>query len=99
MVTVVTRVRIKDGQAEEWDSTFGERARAAREQDGFVFVQLCRPQDAPDERVVVGSWQTRENWEQWHDDPAFRETRERLEHVDDERARSDWYDVVVEERA
>jgi heme-degrading monooxygenase HmoA len=98
MVTVVTRVRIKGGQEDAWDEAFRERAAAAREQEGFVFVQLCRPEGSPSERVVVGTWQTRANWESWHDHPTFVETRERLEEVDDERAGSQWYEVVVEER-
>lgn len=99
MVTVVTRVRVKDGQESAWDEAFRERAQAARDQDGFVFVQLCRPEVDASERVVVGTWETRENWEAWHQHPTFVETRERLEEVDDERAGSQWYEVVVEERA
>jgi heme-degrading monooxygenase HmoA len=98
MVTVVTRVRIKDGQESEWDAAFSERARAARDQAGFHFVQLCRPEDAPSERVIVGTWETRENWAAWHDHEAFVETRRRLEEVDEAREGTQWYEVVVEER-
>jgi heme-degrading monooxygenase HmoA len=99
MVTVVTRVRIKDGQESEWDTAFGERVRAAREQEGFEFVQLCKPEGAPSERVIVGTWQSRANWQAWHEQEAFQETRRRLEEVDDEQAASEWYEVVVEERS
>lgn len=99
MVTVVTRVRIKDGRSAEWDEAFTERVRAAREQDGFEFVQLCRPEDAQSERVIVGTWQTRENWRAWHEQEAFQETRRRLEEVDEEQEGSQWYEVVVEERS
>ncbi len=98
MVTVVTRVRIKDGREAEWDKVFGERAHAAREQDGFVFVQLCRPEASQSERVIVGTWERRESWEAWHTDEAFVETRRQLEEIDDEQAGSEWWDVVVEER-
>jgi heme-degrading monooxygenase HmoA len=98
MVTVVTRVRIKDGREAEWDKVFGERAQAARDQDGFVFVQLCRPEGSQSERVVVGTWESRDNWEAWHTDEAFVETRRQLEEIDDEQAGSEWWDVVVEER-
>lgn len=98
MVTVVTRMRIKDGQQQAWDAAFRERAQAAREQDGFVFVQLCTPDDAPDERVIVGTWQSRDDWQAWHEQPEFVETRRQLEEVDEERAGTQWYEVVVEER-
>ena len=43
MVTVVTRVRIKDGREAEWDQVFARRVEAARDQQGFEFVQLCQP--------------------------------------------------------
>jgi heme-degrading monooxygenase HmoA len=99
MVTVVTRMRIKAGQEQAWDDAFRERAQAARGQDGFVFVQLCRPDDAPSERVIVGTWQTREAWREWHEHPAFAETRRQLEEVDEQREGTQWYEVVVEERA
>jgi heme-degrading monooxygenase HmoA len=98
MVTVVTKVRIKDGREGEWDEVFTERARAARDQDGFVFVQLCRPDGSRGERVVVGTWQTRDDWEAWHTDETFLETRRQLEEIPDENEGTEWWDVVVEER-
>jgi heme-degrading monooxygenase HmoA len=98
MVTVVTQVRIKDGREGEWDDVFAKRVQAAREQHGFEFVQLCRPDGAAGERVIVGTWQTHDDWKSWHDDPAFLETREELEEIDQESNRSQWYEVVVEER-
>jgi heme-degrading monooxygenase HmoA len=98
MVTVVTRVRIKDGRQAEWDDVFAKRVEAAREQEGFAFVQLCRPENAPRDRVIVGSWQTHDDWLAWHEDPAFLETRKELEEIDQESAQSEWYEVVVEER-
>jgi heme-degrading monooxygenase HmoA len=98
MVTVVTRVRIKDGREAEWDEVFARRVHAAREQQGFEIVQLCRPDDTPRERVIVGTWQTHDDWQAWHDDPAFLETRAELEEIDQESTDSRWYEVVVEER-
>jgi heme-degrading monooxygenase HmoA len=98
MVTVVTRVRIKDGREAEWDEVFAKRVQAARAQNGFEFVQLCRPDDATRERVIVGTWQTHDAWTTWHHDPAFIETREELEEIDQETTQSQWYEVVVEER-
>jgi heme-degrading monooxygenase HmoA len=98
MVTVVTRVRIKDGRETEWDQVFAKRVEAARDQQGFEFVQLCQPDAAPSDRVIVGSWQTHQAWKSWHDDPAFLETREELEEIDQESGGSQWYEVVVEER-
>jgi heme-degrading monooxygenase HmoA len=61
-------------------------------------VQLCRPEDAPRERVIVGTWQAHDDWKTWHEDPAFLETRQELEEIDQESTGSQWYEVVVEER-
>jgi heme-degrading monooxygenase HmoA len=99
MVTVVTRTKIREGQEQAWDDAFRERATAAKGQGGFVFVQLCRPDDAPSERVIVGTWESRDAWREWHEHPAFAETRRQLEEVDEQREGTQWYEVVVEERA
>jgi heme-degrading monooxygenase HmoA len=98
MVTVVTRIRIKDGREAAWDEVFTKRVQAAREQQGFEFVQLCRPDDSRGQRVIVGTWQTHDDWKAWHEDPAFLETRQELEEIDQDSKESQWYEVVVEER-
>jgi heme-degrading monooxygenase HmoA len=98
MVTVITKLRVRDGREAEWDEVFGKRAAAAREQKGFEFVQLCRPNGSPRDRVIVGTWQTYEDWASWHDDPEFERTRAELEDVEAGSGESQWYEVVVEER-
>ena len=98
MVTVITRLRVKDGREAEWDEVFEKRVEAAREQEGFQFVQLCRPEDAPRDRVIVGTWSSHENWSAWHDEPEFVRTRDELEDVEAGSSESRWYEVVVEGR-
>jgi heme-degrading monooxygenase HmoA len=98
MMTVITHVRIKEGQEPAWDEAFRERAQAAREQPGFVAVQLCIPVDAMNERVIIGTWESRADWEAWHDAQPFLETRRKLEEVDEKRKRIWWHEVVLEER-
>ena len=97
MQTIVTHVRIRVGKEEAWDAAFRERAAAARGQDGFVSVQLCKPHGRDNERVVIGTWRTREDWEAWHDTPEFRRTRHELEESDPERESESWHDVLLEE--
>jgi heme-degrading monooxygenase HmoA len=98
MVTVVTRVRLNAGREAEWDEVFAKRVRAAREQKGFEFVQLCQPEAEPSERVIVGCWHSHDEWNSWHEDPAFLGTRAELEESSEESGESRWYEVVVEER-
>ena len=99
MQTIVTHVRIQAGKQETWDAAFRERVAAARGQDGFVAVQLCVPQGRENERVVIGTWRAREDWEAWHDTPEFRRTRHELEDTAPERESEWWHEVVLEERA
>jgi len=94
MMTIVTHVELKPGTEGEWDRAMHERLHAAETRDGWVAGQLLRPVDKPNHRVIVGTWQTREHWETWHRDPAFRETRKRLDGLEARPAQEWWHDVV-----
>src|SRR4051794_41965683 len=78
MLTVITRLTLRDGAEEEWDRTMSDRMRAAEGQEGWIGGQLLKPLDEPATRVIVGTWDSRANWEDWHGEGAFRETRQRL---------------------
>jgi hypothetical protein len=54
MMTIVTRVRLKEGTEPEWDGVMRERLSAARQQPGWVGGQLLMPLGQLDERVIVG---------------------------------------------
>ena len=99
MMTILSRVRIRPDEEQAWEAVFRERAAAARDQPGFVSVQLAVPADAPSERVIIGTWETQQDWEAGHGHEAFAETRRQLEEVDDEKAQDRWHEVVVHERA
>ena len=64
----------------------------------FLGGQLLRPADKPDRRVIVGTWSTRADWEAWHRDPQFTETRQRLEGLESAPAEHWWHDVVLDVR-
>jgi len=59
MMTIVSHVKIVPGKEPEWDAAFRKRVTAAKKQPGWVAVQLCIPADRLNERVVIGSWETR----------------------------------------
>jgi hypothetical protein len=46
----------------------------------------------------VGTWQSRDDWESWHHDPAFLDQRSTLERLEEEPSRTDWYEVVADAR-
>jgi heme-degrading monooxygenase HmoA len=98
MMTIVTHVSLREGAGREWDAAMQTRLSAARKASGWVGGQLLRPPDKPETRVIVGTWRARANWESWHHDPEFMETRERLEGLERAPAEHWWHDVVLDVR-
>ena len=98
MMTIVTRVTLKEGQEPAWDVAFRERIDAAKEQPGWIAVQLSIPMDAMEQRVVIGTWQTRADWEAWHTSEAFERTREVMDTAEEGAHEEWWHEVVIDER-
>jgi heme-degrading monooxygenase HmoA len=94
MMTVITEVALKQGAEAEWDQAMRDRLNAATGQPGCVLGQLLTPVDGAKRRVIVGTWTTQDEWEAWHDDPAFKETRERLEGLQEKPSEMQWFEVV-----
>lgn len=99
MMTVITRVFLKSGREPEWDEAMRERlAAASGDQKGWVGGQTLIPADSPNQRVIVGTWNSRADWESWHEDPAFKETRQRLAELQDKPDEMEWFAVAIEAR-
>jgi heme-degrading monooxygenase HmoA len=98
MLTVITRLTLKDGAAQEWDRTMGDRMRSVDGQEGWVGGQLLKPIDDETTRVIVGTWESRAHWEDWHNEEAFRATRERLEGLQSGPADVTWHEAVLDRR-
>lgn len=95
MMTIITHVALKEGSEPEWDAIMRERLDAARGQPGWLGGQLLIPLAALNERLIVGTWATRADWEAWHEDEAFNETRERLSELQVEEHETTWHEVLV----
>lgn len=98
MMTIVTRVKLKAGREPEWDAAMRERLESARQRPGWIGGQLLMPLGSLSERVIIGTWQTRADWEAWHEDAAFRETRRRLDGCEAGPREEWWHEVITEER-
>jgi len=98
MMTIVTHVHLKEGAGGEWDIAMRTRLSAAKKRPGWVGGQLLRPSDKPDRRVIVGTWRTRADWEAWHQDPKFAETRRRLDGLENGPGEHWWHEVVLDVR-
>jgi heme-degrading monooxygenase HmoA len=99
MMTVITRVALKEGSEPEWDAVMRERLGAAQDRDGWLGGQLLIPLDALNERIIVGIWETRADWEAWHADAAFQQTRDRLDELQVEQQETTWHEVLADVRA
>jgi heme-degrading monooxygenase HmoA len=98
MMTVITRVSLRSGNEPEWDEAMRKRLANVQDQPGWVGGQMLMPLEGPNQRVIVGTWKSRADWEAWHDDPAFKETRERLEELQDRPDEMEWFEVSIEAR-
>jgi len=98
MMTIVTHVHLKEGTGRDWDAAMRTRLSAVNKRPGWVGGQLLRPADNPNRRVIVGTWRTRANWEAWHHDPKFAETRQRLEGLESAPAEHWWHEVMLDVR-
>ncbi|HEV8439410.1 MAG TPA: antibiotic biosynthesis monooxygenase [Methylomirabilota bacterium] len=98
MMTIVTDVQLKKGAEGEWDAVMRERMEAAKDQPGWVGGQLLRSDREPSRRTIVGTWRTREDWERWHHDPLFAETRRQLDGLVSAPEEHSWHEVVLDVR-
>jgi heme-degrading monooxygenase HmoA len=98
MMTIITRVTLKEGAEPDWDNAMRERMTAAREQPGWIGGQIVIPLDALNERLIIGTWRTRADWEAWHTDAAFTATRKRLDGLAVGPAQESWHEVIEDVR-
>jgi heme-degrading monooxygenase HmoA len=94
MMTVVSTMQLRSDSAEEWDQLIRERFRSAHHREGWISGQLLAPVNAPDTRVIIGTWRSHQDWEAWHEDPAFLSVRARLNQLQQIDHRSAWYTVI-----
>jgi heme-degrading monooxygenase HmoA len=99
MMTIVTHVVLKEGSEPEWDAAMRARLAAVKGRPGWIYTQLLIPSDALNKRVLIGTWRTRADWEAWHKDPAFAQTRTRLDGLEAAPRQEWWYEVMLDVRA
>jgi heme-degrading monooxygenase HmoA len=94
MMTIVTRLKLHKDGIDQWDSSMHRRVEAARGRPGWISAQLLKGVDQPLERVIIGVWESQEDWAAWHHDETFRATREQLAGLEDGPTESTWFEVV-----
>lgn len=99
MMTIVTHITLREGCEPEWDTAMRERLAAVKGRPGWISGQLLMPTDALDKRVIIGTWQSRADWEAWHRDPTFAQTRARLDGFEAAPRQEWWHEVMLDLRA
>lgn len=98
-MTVLTTSRLRPGGEDQWDAAMRERFESAQRMSGWISGQLLTPEDDSQSRVIVGTWNSREDWMAWHDDPGFLDKRAVLEDLESEPNVTRWCNVVADARA
>jgi heme-degrading monooxygenase HmoA len=96
MMTVITHVTLNEGAEPEWDRAMVERLAGARAREGWVRGQILMPLEGMNQRVIVGTWQSRADWEAWHQDPTFTATAARLDALQAELRGPEWHEVIAD---
>lgn len=94
MMSVVTHVTLQEGQEPAWDEAMRTRLEAAQGRPGWIAAQVLIPLDEPNARTIIGTWDSRADWEAWHTDKAFLSTREKMEALHVKPAETTWFEVV-----
>jgi heme-degrading monooxygenase HmoA len=96
MMTVLTFVKLGEGSEPDWDEAMRQRLEAARDEPGWISGQLLMPLERLNERVIVGTWQTRADWERWHESDDFKATRQRLKQSEIAEQDTTWYETILD---
>jgi len=98
-MTVITTMELQPGAHEDWEQLIQERFRSAHGRNGWVSGQLLSPSESPGVRVIVGTWRSKADWQSWHEEPAFLESRAKLDGLQPSGHQTVWYDVIDDARA
>jgi heme-degrading monooxygenase HmoA len=94
MESVITRVVVNEGAESDWEAVMRDRMTAAESFPGWIGGSILAPEEDRSARLILGLWETRADWQRWHDAPAFRETADRLQGLERDTGTPTWHDVA-----
>lgn len=100
MIVVMSRIRVKNGNAEGLADQYRNRLHRVESVPGCLGVEILRSLERPDEFLVYTRWKDREAYEGYRRDPAFREAHARIASIpggikiDAESRAVEWYEVL-----
>ena len=79
LVKVIMRRRMKDGHAREVFSLIRKIRGRAMNQKGYISGETLIDHADPRKSLVIGTWQSMEDWLDWKEDPRRIELEAQLE--------------------
>ncbi len=96
MKAVITETTVVEGKEGVWDDAYRARAKAATNQPGLIGMSLLIPFDDTSKRVVLGIWESEDDWAKWHETPDFQRTREMMNGATAQDGEPQWHQVATE---
>jgi len=92
---VVGRFTLRPGTEAEWDAAFRERIEKAASAPGWLGVAAWAPLDAIHERIVIGRWRAREDYDAWALGESYLRTKSVLDSCQTAPPNIEWFRSVV----
>jgi len=87
VVKVFIRRKIKEGRTREVFALLNKFRSDAMSQKGYISGETLFNHDEPQEILVIGMWQSMENWLNWKNNPERQANERLLENLLDEPTR------------
>ena len=78
-VKVIIRRVVPEGRAEDLEPLLRELRARATAQPGYISGETLRRVDKPDEYLVIGTWETAEDWNRWATSQERNEVQGRID--------------------
>ena len=92
---VVGRFSLRPGAEATWDAAFQERIEQAASAPGWLGVAAWAPVAEPSERVVVGRWRSKADYETWALTESYLRTKVTLDSCQTGAPDIEWFRSVT----
>ena len=78
-VKILIKRKVPEDKAKEMLPLFKQMRVMANSQPGYISGETMRRLDQPDEYLVISSWQTSEDWENWVKSDERKEVQTKID--------------------
>lgn len=72
MIHTLVSFHVKSSNADEFESLHRALLQSMSEQNGCIEIRVHRSLKTPEEYVVYGTWESKEDWDRAHQNEEFR---------------------------